>query len=93
MYQEREAEYLNKVGYLEKENQSLAYMIEEKDKKIHEISKKSKEDKVRIYQFLTEIEAYKEANAELMKNRERDRDETVRLSEMSDSLKRSEKTY
>ena len=49
IYHERESDYLNKVNYLEKENKSLMYMVEEKDKKIHEISKKSKEDKVRIY--------------------------------------------
>lgn len=38
-------------------------VIEDKDKKIQEIMKKSKEDKVKMYQFITEFEAYKE-NAE-----------------------------
>jgi len=83
---EKENQCMIKLSNLEKENKSLLVLLDEKEKKIQEITRKAKEDKIKMYQFLTELEAYKEAN------REREKDEsTVRLSEIADSLKKAEK--
>ena len=82
--QERESQYLNKLSNLEKENKSLQMVIEEKDKKLHDLSHKSKEDKLRMYQFLTELETHKQ-------NNDRDDVSTIRLSEFCDSSRKFEK--
>jgi len=86
--QEREGQYLNKLSNLEKENKSLQMVIEEKDKRLHDLSHKSKEDKLRMYQFLTELETHKQNNAE---QQYRDDVSTVRLSELCDSGRKFDK--
>ena len=85
--QERENQYLNKLSNLEKENKSLQMVIEEKDKRIQDITQKSKEDKIRMYQFLTELETHKQANSDQY----RDDVSTVRLSELCDSSRKVDK--
>ena len=86
--QERENQYLNKLSNLEKENKSLQLVIEEKEKRIQEISQRSKEDKVRMYQFLTELESHKQTNSDYQG---RDDLSTARLSDLCDSSRRLEK--
>ncbi len=91
-FKERETQYLSKVAQLEKENKNLNGILDEKERKIAEITKRAKEDKVKMYQFLTELEAYKEATAELQKNGKENKDDSVgRLSETNDSVKKVEK--
>lgn len=86
--QEKEALYLSKLSNLESENRSLQMIIEEKEKRIQDITQKSKEDKLRMYQFLTELETYKQNNPE---QHSRDDVSTVKLSDLCDSTKKSEK--
>ena len=57
-------------------------LVEEKDKKISEIMKKSKDDKLKMYNFIQEFETYKE-NAERDKHKS---ESTVKLYE-ADSTK------
>lgn len=87
--QERESLYMNKLANLESENKSLQLVIEDKDRKIQEITQKSKEDKLRMYQFLTELETYKKSNMEQQQSR--DDVTTVRLSDYCDSNRKSDK--
>jgi hypothetical protein len=63
-HQEKEAYYLSKMASLEKENRSLQLLVEDKDKKIQEILRKAKHDKLKMYNFLKEFEAYKERTLE-----------------------------
>lgn len=86
--QERETLYLNKLSNLESENKSLQLTIEDRDRKIQEITQKSKEDKLRMYQFLTELETYKKNS---MEQQNRDDISTVRLSDYCDSNRKSDK--
>jgi len=88
--QERESQYLGKLANLEKENKSLQMVIEEKEKKMQDVSQKSKEDKLRMYQFLTELEAHKQNNSD---KQCWDEVSTVRLSEICDSSRRLEKGF
>lgn len=71
-FKEKENQYNTKLAALEKENKSLYSTIEDMEKKMQDIQKKAKEDKVKMYQFLTEIETYKEQNAELQKKKEKE---------------------
>jgi len=86
--QERENHHLSRVSNLEKETKTLQMMIDEKDKKIQDLTQKSKEDKLRMYQFLTELETYKQKNQE---KQAWDEVSTARLSEMCDSGRRMDK--
>jgi len=86
--QEKESLYLSKLSNLESENKSLQMIIEEKEKRIQDITQKSKEDKLRMYQFLTELETYKQNNPE---QQCRDDVSTVKLSDLCDSTRKLEK--
>lgn len=94
--QERETIYMSKLSNLENENKSLQLVIEDKDKKLQEITHKSKEDKLRMYQFLTELESYKKNNAEQQQFRDdvspATTAATVRFSDYCDSSRKVEKS-
>ena len=56
LYQEKEIHYLSRMSNLEKENRSLHMTLEERDKKIQELIKRSKEDKSKLFHFINEME-------------------------------------
>ena len=91
----KEGLYLEKLSNLEKENKSLHAMIEDKDKRMHEVIQKSKDDKIRMYQFLTELETYKQQNNNNNNSDINCRDDvsTLRLSDLCESNKKPEKPF
>jgi len=86
--QQRENQYLSRVSNLEKEMKSMQTVIDEKERKVQELAQTSKEDKIRMYKFLTELETYKQNNPE---KQAWDEVSTVRLSELGDSGRRMDK--
>lgn len=92
--QDRESLYLTKLSNLEKENKSLHRLLEEKDAKILEFTQKSNDDKLQIYQLVTELEAYKQPNMKQQYNKYDSAgtaSSTLRLSDICDSTRKGDK--